>query len=200
MLQVSRKVTVLMHEEFSCHCENGSYQIQGINFFQSYSPVAHVDYSRINIDIADIHRLADRILDVINIFQNKNVPINEILCVSPPTYYLYWFERSYPNVPLNQDYGPFCIQCTNGIQEEKPTGLKWNQLLDAVVLFLKYKIITIYYAIYIKVFSYGTVSHLTFFTDDVLKLLMMRQNLLNSEDFFKKLLRLKSNKDLSLST
>ena len=50
---------------------------------------------------ADMHRLNDRILDVSNAFQNKNVPIHERVCVSPPHYYLDWFEISYPNVPLN---------------------------------------------------------------------------------------------------
>ena len=63
-----------------------------------------------------MHRITDRILDVSNEFQNKNVPIHERVCASPPPYYLELFEISYPNVPLNQDDGPFCLQCMNGIQ------------------------------------------------------------------------------------
>ena len=78
--------------------------------------MAHTDSFRINISIASIHILTDRILDVINEFQNKNVPIHERVCISPPPYYLNWFETSYPNVPLNLDYGPFLSQCMNGIQ------------------------------------------------------------------------------------
>ena len=58
-----------------------------------------------------MHRLTDRILDVSNAFQNTNVPIHERVFVSPPAYYLDWFERSYPNVPINRDDGPFCLQC-----------------------------------------------------------------------------------------
>ena len=46
--------------------ETGSYQIQGINFDQSYSPVEHADSSRINIAIPAVHRLTASILDVIN--------------------------------------------------------------------------------------------------------------------------------------
>ena len=84
-----------------------SSQIKVIYFYQSYSPVAHADLFRINIAIVDIHILTARILDVSNAFQNKNVPILEILCVSPPPYYLYLFERSYPNDPLNQYHGQF---------------------------------------------------------------------------------------------
>ena len=54
------------------HCSNGSSQIKGIGFDQSYSPVDHADSFRINIAIVDMHRLAARILDVSNAFQNKN--------------------------------------------------------------------------------------------------------------------------------
>ena len=104
------------------HCANGSYQIKDIDLYQSYIPVAHAKSSRINIAIADMHRLTASILYVSNSFQNTNIPINEIVFVSPPPYYLNCFERSYPNVPLNWDYGPVCLQFMNGIQETKPPG------------------------------------------------------------------------------
>ena len=54
-----------------------------------------------------MHRLTASILDVSNVFQNTNFPIHEIICVSPPPFYLDWFEISYPNVPLNRHDGPF---------------------------------------------------------------------------------------------
>ena len=104
------------------HCENWSSQIKGIYFDQSYSPVKHADSFRINVAIAYMHIIAARILDVSNAFQNTNAPIHEIVCVSPPHYYLNWFEISYPNVPLNQDDGPFYLQCMNGIQGTNPAG------------------------------------------------------------------------------
>ena len=85
--------------------------------------MAHTDSFRINIDIAYMHRLTARILDVSNSFQNKNVPINEIFSTSPTSYYLDWFEISYPNVSLNQYDDPFCLQCMNGVQGK-------NQLED----------------------------------------------------------------------
>ena len=46
-------------------------------------------------------------LDVSNAFQNKNVPIHEIVSIIPTPYYLDWFDISYPNIPLNQYDGPF---------------------------------------------------------------------------------------------
>ena len=109
--------------------------------------MAHADSFRINTDITSMHRLTGSILDVSNAFQNTNVPIHEIVCVSPPPYCLDWFERSYPNVPLNRDDGPFFLQCMNGIQKTKPAVIQWNILLDAVVKILKYKKSTIDHAI-----------------------------------------------------
>ena len=96
---------------FARHCENGSSQNKGIDLDQSYSTVSHADSFRMNIDFASMHMLTARILDVSNAFQNTNFPIHERVCVSPPPYYLNWFERSYPNVPLNRDDGPFCLHC-----------------------------------------------------------------------------------------
>ena len=79
----------------ACQCANGSSQIKGTDFDQSYSPVAHADSFRINIAIASMHSLTASILDISNAFQNKNVPIHERVCVSPPPYYLNWFEMHY---------------------------------------------------------------------------------------------------------
>ena len=56
-----------------------------------------------------MHRLTAIILDVSNAFQNTNVPIHESFCVSPPPYFIDWFERSYPNFPLNIYDGPFVL-------------------------------------------------------------------------------------------
>ena len=86
---------------FARRCANGSSQIKGIYFDQSYIPVAHTDSFRIKIAIADIHRLTAMILYVSNIFHNTNVTIHEIVSVSQLHYYLDWFERSYLNVALN---------------------------------------------------------------------------------------------------
>ena len=63
-----------------------------------------------------IHIRNYRIVKVSNEFKNKNDTIHERVCVIPLPYCIYWFERYYPNVPLNQDDGPFCIQHKNGIQ------------------------------------------------------------------------------------
>ena len=145
--------------------------------------MAHADSFIINIAIASMYRLSARILDVSNAFKNTTVTIHERVCVSPPPYYLDRFERSYPNVPLNQYDGPFCLQCMNGIQGTNPDGRKWNRLLYAVVTILKHNMITIYHAIYIKVFTYGIVSYLIVSTNYYL-------NTTNNKNAFPELTRL----------
>ena len=100
-----------------------------------------------------MNRITARILYVSNIFQNKNVSIYERFCISPPPYYLDWFEIYYPNVPLNIDNGELCLQCMDVIQGINPDGRQWNRLLDEVVTIIKYKKSTIDHAIYIKVFK-----------------------------------------------
>ena len=129
-----------------------------------------------------MHIINARILDVSNAFQNTNVPMHERVCVSPPPYYLEWFERSYSNVPLNRDDGPFCLQCMNGIQVKKPAVRQRNRILDTVVTIIEYNKSTIDHAIYIKVFDDGAVSYLTVSTDDVL-------NTTNNENSFPELTR-----------
>ena len=101
------KETVMMYGIFSTQCENRSSQIQVVDFYHTYSPVAHADSFRINIVIEAMHRLTSRILGISYYFQNKNNPIHKRVCVSPPPYYVDWFEKYYPNVTLNWDNGPF---------------------------------------------------------------------------------------------
>ena len=114
-----------------------------------------------------MHIITAKILDVSNAFHNTNVSIHERVCLSPPPYYIYWFEIYYPNVTLNRDYVTFSPQCMNVIQGKKTSGRQWNRLLDVVVTMIKYKKNTIDHAIYIKVLSYIKESYITVPTDDV---------------------------------
>ena len=72
-------------------------------------------------------------------FRINNVPIHEIVCVSPQPYYLDWLEKPYPNISLNLYGVPFCLQCMNIIQDTKTSRQKWNRLLDAAAKKFKYK-------------------------------------------------------------
>ena len=85
----------LLHATF----QMGVLILKVLNCDQSYSPVAHADSFIINIAVTVMQRLTVSILDVSNAFQNTNVTIHKIVCVSPPPYYRDWFEISYPNFP-----------------------------------------------------------------------------------------------------
>ena len=111
-----------------------------------------------------------------------------------------WFERLYLNVPLNPDDSPFILQFTNRIQVTKPAGRQCNRLLNAVVKIIKYIKIKIDHAIYINVFYDGTVSYTTFSTDDILNTTNNETEFPELKIFLRNILRLKFNRDLSLST
>ena len=74
-----------------------------------------------------MHRLSDRVLDVSNAFQNKNVPICERVYVSPPPYYLYWFLIYSLNFPINRYDEPFSPQRMNGIKGKKISWMTMEQ-------------------------------------------------------------------------
>ena len=74
----------------------------------------------------------------------------------------------------------------NGIQGTNPSGRQWNRILYEVVKIIKYKKSTIDHAIYIKVFTDGTVPYLTVSTDDVI-------NTTNNENAFPELTRFLNN-------
>ena len=115
-----------------------------------------------------MHRITARILDVSNTFQNANFPIHEIVCVSPPPYYLDWFEISYLNVPLNLDGDQFRLRHMNEIQGTNIERRQWNKILNALLTLLKHQKITIDHAIYIEVFYDGNSYYLRVTTDDFL--------------------------------
>ena len=83
---------------------------------------------------------------------------------------------------------------------KKPPGRQRNRLLDAVVTITKYKRITIYHYIYIKVLYNGTVSYLNFFTGDVINTTNNETEYPELKRVLKNNFRLKFEKYLSLST
>ena len=71
------------------------------------------------------------------------ITINEIVCVGTSPYYLEWFEKYKPNVPINRYDGKFLLQCMHVILGGKSEGHQWIIFLDEVVTVIKYKNIPI---------------------------------------------------------
>ena len=108
LCQIPGNVNVLMHGNYLRKTmQMGVLRYKAFTLINHIVPVSHSDSFRININIAAMHIITARILYVSNDFQNTNFPFHEIFCVSPPPDYLNWFEKSYPDVPLDRDDGPF---------------------------------------------------------------------------------------------
>ena len=88
----------------------------------------------------------------------------------------------------------------NVIQETKPPGLQYNQLLDAVVTMMKYEKSTISHDIYINVFSNEIVSYVSFNINGVLNNTNNETSFPELRRVFKKILILKFKKYMPLST
>ena len=82
----------------------------------------------INIVVAELILLVEIVLDVISSFQNTNVLINEQLCIISRQYYIEWFKRTYPYIPVIDKYGSLFIQSVDDIQGTKPTFHHWYRL------------------------------------------------------------------------
>ena len=78
------------------------------------------------------------------------------------------FEKSYPDVTLNEYDSPFCLWFMNITQRGLISGWQCNWLLDAVITILKEKKTISYYVIYNKVLYDGTMSSLIVAIDDIL--------------------------------
>ena len=77
--------------------------------------------------------------------------------------------KSITRMFISIEIGVHFLKFMNVAQGEKTAVQTFNRLLDAVLKFLKYRNIKIYHAIYIRVFSYETVSYFMVFTNDVTK-------------------------------
>ena len=83
----------------------------------------------------------------------------------------------------------------NSGNKKQPDNNGINSLIQWVII-IKYEKITIDHAIYIRFFSDGTVSYLTFSTDDVLNTTNNETKCTELRIVSKKILRLKSKNDL----
>ena len=145
-----------------------------------------------------MHRLTSSILDMSNAFQNTNDPIHEMGCFSSQHYYLDWFEKSYRNIPFNQDGGQFFLQYMHVTEITKPSGWKLNRLFDAVVTISKYNKSTIDHDIYIKVFSDWPLYYPMVSTDDVLNTINNEKEFPELRIVLKNILILNTNNYMSL--
>ena len=115
-----------VYDLYSRHCANGSTQIKGLDYKESYAPIAVIDSIRVCIAISADLCLIIFIIDVSNAFQNTPVNINERIHLYLPPYYLEWFRQQYPHHILPSTKTFYVLQSIHAIQGTKPAGKQWH--------------------------------------------------------------------------
>jgi hypothetical protein len=129
-----------MYQFITRHCANGSAMIRGLDYQESYSAVALASSVRIVVAIGAAENMIFGIIDVKNAFQNTMIPSGERQHLSLPPFYIHWFRRKYPLVPIEESKdNRYCIQTVNAIQGTKPAGRQWNDILTTVLTKLKFQ-------------------------------------------------------------
>jgi hypothetical protein len=141
-----------MWQYIARHCANGAGMQKGVDYAESYAPVATACSIRIVVALAAGHNMTIGIADVKNAFQNTMLPVGQRAHLTMPPYYLQWFRRKYPMVkiePLASEADKYCLQSINAIQGTKPAGNQWNKILTNVLQHHKYKQNPIDHAVFV---------------------------------------------------
>ena len=125
-----------VYDLYSRHCANGSVQIKGLDYKESYAPIGGIDSIRIVIALGADLCLLIFIIDVGNAFQNTLVHRNERIFLHLPPYYIEWFKQYYPNYRLPSTTTYYVLQSIHAIQGTKPAGKQWHDLIKQ--FFLKF--------------------------------------------------------------
>ena len=107
--------TNYIYNQYDIHsrtCTNGSSIFDVVDFTISYAPVAVILSLCIIIAIASAEGLVIFVLEISKAFQNTILPNPaEIVYLSLPYIYLYWYKRNFPKHPLASiNQKELCIQ------------------------------------------------------------------------------------------
>jgi hypothetical protein len=146
-------------------CTIGTPQKQGIDFDNSYSPVAEITTIRVMIALSASLGYTFGIMDVKNAFQTTITQAKDRIYVNLPPLYREWLQRQ--NIYLDKDQ-VYYRQCLNANQGRRDAGQLWYQLLASVLL--KYGCVksTIDHGFFVKSFPDGAKLYIALATDDLL--------------------------------
>ena len=147
-----------------------------------------------------MHIIIASILDVSNASQNTNTPTHERVCAIPPPCYMEWFEKyflMFLSISITVHFLSNVWMWFKVKIQQKISGIdslmQWSQLWNTRKA---QSIIPSTFRCF-KMLLYTILQYLMMM---LWIILIMSKTLLNSENYFKKNLRLKSNNDLSLNT
>jgi hypothetical protein len=146
-------------------CTIGTPQQQGIDFNNSYSPVAEITTIRVMIALSASLGYTFGILDVKNAFQTTITQAKDRIYVNMPPLYREWLHRQ--DIFLDKDT-TYYRQCLNANQGRRDAGQLWYQLLASVLK--KYGCVksTIDHGFFVKSFPDNAKLYIALATDDLL--------------------------------
>ena len=116
-------------------CLNGSKQVKGQDYQESYAPTGQYVSIRISIALAATFRLTAYAMDIDNAFQTTPKIDN---AESPPTFisippmYIEWFKDRFPKIII-EGPAPFVLQQLNFMQGNRSAGREFHELLKLIL-------------------------------------------------------------------
>jgi hypothetical protein len=146
-------------------CTIGTTQQKGIDFDNSYSPVAENTSIRVMIAICAALKYTFGILDVKNAFQTTITKAKDRIYANMPPLYCEWLCSQ--NINLDWDTVYYC-QCLNANQGRRDAGQLWYSLLASVLS--KYGCVksTIDHGFFVKSYDDGAKMYIALATNDLL--------------------------------
>jgi hypothetical protein len=146
-------------------CTIGTPQQKGIDFDNSYSPVAENTTIRVMIAVCAALQYTFGILDVKNAFQTTITKAKDRIYVNMPPLYREWLRSQ--DINLDRDT-VYYRQCLNANQGRRDAGQLWYSLLASVLS--KYGCIksTIDHGFFVKSYDDGAKLYIALATDDLL--------------------------------
>ena len=110
-------------KDFYCrHYANGSVQVKGVYFFNSYAAVVISDSIRVCIVFGASMNMTVYSIDIGDTFQNTLVTLLQRIYVRCPLFYIEWFEQTYPHHKLPSMKTCYVLQAVHTIQDSKTAG------------------------------------------------------------------------------
>jgi hypothetical protein len=169
-------------------CTIGTPQQKGIDFDNSYSPVAENTTIRVMIAVCASLQYTFGILDVKNAFQTTITKAKDRIYVNMPPLYREWLRSQ--DINLDRDT-VYYRQCLNANQGRRDAGQLWYSLLASVLS--KYGCIksTIDHGFFVKSYDDGAKLYIALATDDLLCGFRSFQYFLDLKNFLSKFFVLK---------
>ena len=135
-------------------CARGFKQVQGIDFFETFSPVASLDSLRIFLTIMATMDYEIDYVDVITAFLLAN--LQEDIYIEIPD--------GYPNKHLYQGK---VLRLLKNLYGLKQAPMEWNSTIDTYLNIIGFKSIQSDHCIYVGNFS-GEICYILLYVDDIL--------------------------------